>query len=91
MGDMGDTFRAMNAASKDRRRNNREQSARLLAKHEIVFEEKNMGAHLVVEGRGGYIDFWPGTGRWILRYGNKHRGFGVKKLIQYIGLGDSYL
>lgn len=82
MGDMGDTYRAMNEHSKTKRANNREQSADYLRQHDILFETKNNGAHLIVEGKDCYIDFWPGTGKWRTRKGED--GFGVKNLVKLI-------
>lgn len=82
MGDMGDIFRAMNNHSKQKRASNRENSALYLEEHGIPFESKNKGAHLVVEGNTCFIDFWPGTGKWISRDGVK--GFGVRNLVKHI-------
>lgn len=40
--------------------------------------------HLIVHAEGpGLIDFWPGTGRWIVR-NTKKRMFGVFNLLRYI-------
>lgn len=64
----------------ERRAQNRERSARLLAEAGIPFTSHNGGAHLIVEGSTCYIDFWPGTGKWIVR-DSKTKGFGVRKLI----------
>ncbi len=69
-------------ASQIKRANNRESSAQLLTNAEIVFTSHNNDAHLIVEGATGYIDFWPGTGRWNCRSGKK--GFGVMNLIKYV-------
>ncbi len=86
MGDMGDFWRdvkpEMQARSKEKRANNREQSAKLLSDAGIVFSSNNNGAHLIVEGRDCFVDFWPGTGKWITR--NKEAGFGVRNLIKHI-------
>lgn len=82
MGDVGETFNAMKKAGQEKRASNREQSPQLLEAAGIPFEVKNMGAHLIVEGNDCYIDFWPGTGRWISRKGE--RGFGVRNLIKHI-------
>ena len=82
MGDMGDYFRDMDAHSKKKRASNREQSAQYLADKGIVFTSHNQGAHLIVEGNNGHIDFWPGTGKWKTRDGRS--GFGVRKLVEFI-------
>lgn len=82
MSDMGDDFRAMKAAGQAKRASNRESSAQLLRDNGIHFTSNNAGAHLIVEGATGFIDFWPGTGRWNDRLGTK--GFGVMNLIKHI-------
>lgn len=80
MGDMGDVFRGMQEASKERRANNREGSAELLVLAAVPFVSKNGGAHLIVDGR---IDFWPGTGLWMDRKSMKKRR-GVQDLIRHV-------
>lgn len=80
MGDMGDIFNEMREASQKRRASNRENSAEILTRARIPFESKNDGAHLIVDGR---IDFWPGTGLWIVR-GRKQKRRGVRRLIIYV-------
>lgn len=80
--ELSETYKALREHSQNKRANNREQSAEYLTKAEIPFTEKNGGAHLIVEGRNCFIDFWPGTGKWITRNGEK--GFGVRNLVKYI-------
>jgi len=82
MGDVGDVYNAMKEEGKAKRSRNREQSPLYLAQHGIPFEPKNNGAHLIVEGKDCYIDFWPGTGKWKTRKGKS--GFGVRSLVAYI-------
>ena len=81
MGDMAEVFNAMRDASKDKRARNREWSTKRLADLGIPFEEKNLGAHLIVMGR---IDFWPGTGKWIDRKAPSKRTRGIDSLLNYI-------
>lgn len=78
---MGDVFNSMRAASQQRRADNRERSAALLAEAGISAVSNNAGAHLVVAG--GW-DFWPGTGLWKERAGRKRKGRGVFGLIRAI-------
>lgn len=73
-------FRAMNAESKRRRRVNTENSTQLLQSHNIPFDSRNDGSHLIVAG----YDFWPSTGLFISRDTEKRRGRGVKNLIKLI-------
>jgi hypothetical protein len=82
MGYTGDTYNAMKEQGKVNRSHNREQSPLYLARHGIPFECKNNGAHLIVEGKDCYIDFWPGTGKWKTRKGKS--GFGVRNLVTHI-------
>ncbi len=80
MGDMGDVFRAMKAASQKKRASNRDNAIPLLSNANIEYESKSNGTHLIIEGR---IDFWPGTGLWIVRDTNMRRR-GIRKLIAYL-------
>jgi len=82
MGDVGDVFREMRKDSQKKRESNRELSTKLLREKNIPFIAKNKGYHLIVEGKDCYIDFWPSTGKWIDRKGEK--GFGVRNLIKHI-------
>lgn len=82
MNDTSEFWRDEKAARQQKRASNREQSADYLAQRGIPFAIKNGGAHLIVEGRDCFIDFWPGTGRWIIRKGVK--GFGVRNLVTHI-------
>lgn len=82
---LGEYFRAYRKERQEKRANNREQSAQYLRDRGIVFIEKNNGAHLIVQGRNCYIDFWPGTGKWNCRTGKK--GFGVRNLVAYVNGG----
>ena len=82
MSEVAETYGAMRDASKAKRAGNREQSAQYLTAKEIPFTSNNGGAHLIVEGKDCFIDFWPGTGKWIARNGAK--GFGVRNLVNFI-------
>lgn len=55
----------------------------LLTKYEVMFEVKNEGQHLVVEGNNNFIDYWPSTGKWVDR-NQQASGFGVRSLIKYV-------
>lgn len=78
----GEMWKAFKVMKQEKRASNRENSAELLASAGIPFTSHNGGAHLIVEGRDCFIDFWPGTGRWISRDGTK--GFGVRNLLEYL-------
>ncbi len=78
---MDDIFNDMKKHSQDKRKRNRESSANTLQKKGIDFIVKNCGIHLIVKGKNGLIDFWPGTGKFIARNGKKGRGvFNLIKL-----------
>jgi len=62
----------MSNASRQVKAAKRERAAFELKEKGIDFEFKNYGAHLIVQNR---VDFWPGTGLWIIRdSGVKFRG-----------------
>lgn len=82
MSDAGEVWNELRKERQVKRAKNRDQSADYLLQRGIQFTSHNGGAHLVVEGATGYIDFWPGTGRWHTRDGRK--GFGVRQLTTFI-------
>lgn len=88
MGDVGEFWKdvgpAMKEQSQQKRANNREASAAILTRSGIQFDAKNDGAHLIVEAGKQRIDFWPGTGLWIVR-GSPIQHRGVRKLVAYVG------
>lgn len=83
MSDMGDDFNAWKKAKQEKRASNREDSAAILTRAGVLFESKNIGAHLIVTAGAKIVDFWPGTGLWIVRGANNKRR-GVHKLIEYV-------
>lgn len=73
-------WHAVKNRGQEKRASNRENSASLLTQAGIPFQAHNASAHLVV---AGHIDFWPGTGLWMVRKSNKRR-YGVRGLINYV-------
>lgn len=67
-----------------KRADNREKSTGLLQAQAIPFEIHNRGAHLVVSGPTCLIDFWPGTGKYIVRDARGTTGRGVFNLLKHI-------
>ncbi len=67
MSETGDLFKLIGEASKAKRAANRTQSTRLLTDKGIRFNSSNAGAHLIVTHNDTVVDFWPGTGKWIIR------------------------
>ena len=82
MGDMAEMWEAYAERSKAKRASNRENSARKLYTLGIEYTIYNMGAHLVVKCGNGLIDFWPGTGKWIVR-GQKNSKRGLLNLVNF--------
>ena len=77
---MGDMWREIRLQRQEKRASNRESSAQMLLEHGIHFTSNNGGAHLIVQGPTCFIDFWPGTGKWIFRGSGKYQ-IGVRNLI----------
>lgn len=83
MSDMSDDFNALKKIKQEKHASNREASAAILSRSGVVFESKNLGAHLIVQAGATVVDFWPGTGLWIPRSHHK-QGRGVRKLVEFI-------
>lgn len=82
MSDTAELFSGWPEASQAKRAANRAKSAQMLTDAGIKFQAKNGGAHLVVSASdGGLIDFWPGTGKWVVR-ASKLEQRGVSHLIK---------
>ena len=89
MGDMADVFNDMKKQRRGRRRANTKKSTELLQSHNISFEPKNNGAHLIVDTVShGKIDFWPSTGLFIIRDTGK-KGRGVFDVLKLASVSDS--
>jgi hypothetical protein len=85
MGDMVEDYAAMRKQSQERRANNRDSSAQILTSKGVIFTSNNGGAHLIIRYGSGHIDFWPGTGKWIVR-GSDVKGRGVFELLKHWGV-----
>jgi hypothetical protein len=90
---MSESIKLIALAAKERKRESREKklrnqssSAAMLSKNNISYESKNDGNHLVVHGENMTVDFWPSTGKFIIRGDTRHFR-GVKFLIK-IARGD---
>lgn len=84
-------WRAIRKSSQEKRDQNRQHgAARLLETGTgASFQSRNGGAHLIVSlpKSGRMIDYWPGTGLWIVRGtpgGLKYQHRGIDKLIAFI-------
>lgn len=82
MGDMAEVWEGYAERSKIKRASNRANSAKTLQTFGIEYTTHNFGAHLIINCGEQVIDFWPGTGKWIVR-GKPTIGRGVMKLVKY--------
>lgn len=64
MGDMGDDFRELRKWQKQKRQSNLLNSTEILKSHNINFEQKNWGVHLIIRHNDKVLDFYPSTGLW---------------------------
>lgn len=70
--------------SAKRREENKNNSASILTASGVSFESKNDGVHLIVKHNSTVVDFWPSTGKWIVRKGKSGRG--VFQLLKHLGI-----
>ena len=86
MSEIGDMWKEDRILKQGASAQRRLQATIELEKKGIRFTVHNGGAHLIVEGLfGGYIDFWPGTGKWKVRE-STHDGSSVGSLFRYLGV-----
>ena len=65
MGDVGDTFNAIRAARKERRRANKPDNAQAIAESGVPHTVTNNGEAILFRQAGKPdADFYPSTGRW---------------------------
>jgi len=86
MGDCGDDYKALKEHHKEEKKRRYEEirPEEKLEEAEVLYQIKNGGYHLIVldSNKKPFADFWPTTGKWLLRSGK--RGHGVKRLIKII-------
>tara|TARA_R110000850_G_scaffold29047_1_gene80460 strand:+ start:445 stop:720 length:276 start_codon:yes stop_codon:yes gene_type:complete len=80
MGDVGEDYKALKERSKQKKLSNIESSTLMLLEKGYDVDIKNNGVHLIVDWNDKTVDFWPSTGKWIVRGGKISRG--VKGLIR---------
>lgn len=87
--DLGDFYRAWNRCKQAKKELNRKFSTELLTKLNIDFDQHNYGIHLVVYSptSSEIIDFWPSTGKWIVRNGKTGRG--IKNLLRHMNINTN--
>jgi hypothetical protein len=90
MGDMIEMYQELRQADSLRRAEKRESAPDQLRAHGISFEERNLGAHIIINNDGRLVDYWPGTGKWISRAADKkERGQSFASLAKYLGIPHS--
>ena len=77
MGDMAEVFNDWNEQKKAKKKSNLEHSTQMLIDNGIEFTSKNGGVHLIIEANFKFIDFWPSTGKFIVRGGREGRGIRI--------------
>lgn len=81
MGDMGEYFNDLRKFRQEKRVENRKSSRDWLLREGIPFQERNLGAHLIVAAT---YDFWPGTGKWGRIGQHKSYRRGIRHLIAQV-------
>lgn len=87
---MSEYYKDLKEISKLKRESNRKSSYGFLVSRRIKFDSKNNGAHFILYNKEDIpvIDFWPGTGKWIVRKTNQ-KGYGVKNVVKkLLSLGE---
>ena len=74
MGDVGEDYKALKERSKKKKLSNVEFSTMALIERGYYVDIKNNGVHLIVTWNDKTVDFWPSTGKWIVRGGKTSRG-----------------
>ena len=80
MSEIGDTFKILKDRSKLKKLSNIESSTLMLLDKGYDVDIRNNGVHLIIDWNDKTVDFWPSTGKWIIRGGRTSRG--VKGLIK---------
>lgn len=84
--DIAKMFADKRQQSKQKRAANRNASKKVLQQFNVQYQECNNGAHLIIQNKEETIDFFPGTGLFIVRNTDK-RARGIKCLILYLTEG----
>lgn len=80
----GDDWKQYNLIGQEKRRANRKSSGTILSENNVPFDSHNGGAHLVVRLNNFVVDFWPGTGKYIVRGSNTYKR-GIFRMLRDIG------
>lgn len=85
MSEIGDCFKALKERNKAKKLSNIESSTLMIMDKGYDVDIKNNGVHLIVSHNNKVVDFWPSTGKFIVRNGKTGRG--VKRLIKELEQG----
>ena len=85
MSEIGGCFKALKERSKVKKLSNIESSTLMVMDKGYDVYIKNNGVHLIVSHNNKVVDFWPSTGKFIVRNGKT--GHGVKRLIKELEQG----
>lgn len=84
MNDETEFWRANREESQLRRATNREHAAQELKRKGVPFSSHNDGAHLVLKIGQRTVDYWPGTGLWVVRgTRDDQRQRGLQRLLAF--------
>lgn len=78
-----DDWRAYREIGRTKRKRNRDNSTHILDENNIHYDSHNGGVHLVVKHNNFIADFWPSTGKYIVRGSQKYKR-GVYNLLKDI-------
>ena len=79
----GDFWRDIKEHRRDKRLQRHYDSLEFLRVNDISFVAKNHGSHLVIEGAGITVDFWPSSAKWSVRGSGRTR-CGVESLVKLL-------
>lgn len=83
MSDMGDDFRELRRNQAAKKQSNAKSNRSILDAHEVPYEVKNHGHHLILKHGKETINFWPSTGLWKSKDQSKR---GIKSLMKHLGI-----
>lgn len=87
MGDMVETFRALDELRKETRRSDKEENLEVLKHFGVDWGSNNSNVHcIIVDDKGKALaDFWPSTNKFKMR-GSRHYRHGTLALLKDLGV-----
>ena len=68
-----------------KKKQDRDRAIKVLTELGIDFTTGNDGVHCLIYQDGFIIDFWAGTGRWIVRGSTDSRGYSLSTMLVWMG------